>query len=1094
MTTEIQGDDAYRSEDESATPSRVSVAKKKRKTSVASTAASTSSTAKQKIANKKKAMDRADKVMSNLTGLSPSTHSKGKNKKHVPKKLERTRSKSFLEEHLENEDLISCLTEASKSTRGGKSVKSTKSSKSTRSKKQKKRSPSKKIKRTDAVDETYDSDGDQDSQSKRSEGTRRTKSSSSKKKNKHFSSPNSKLDDEVSSLSEVTNSKKDKKIVSPKDFSKLDKRDKLYHGTNKRLSVHSTTGSVTSTYYSRDDVGTENKDNGRRTRSLSRHSRTSTASSNSNNKKKTNKFGKDGSVRLKILPDGSIKASVPKRSRSFNSNDILGGNSNNEDSDSESVILSDSSDEERPGIRRHNSLESMKKMALVTRRVTNIRSPPAKDRSEGNHASSSSATKSRRNPPPVRIASRGNSVEVRSISADHIRDMQRSLVRNSSHDSIQNTKNTGNANNTNNRNSRFYASHSARGPPLRRGVNRNASAPLRSAMKSPPNEFNRRGSSRGPPQRGNLRKTASFSQQTQRRPPSRTNSKDMSTAEHVEMLKGLTRNNSNNGQRRRSLSQPRRLSKTTPTHRSLSPSRGILRNKSHRADRSDSNEESSNLDSPVVDSGDLDNGDLDDDEGSVALHFFGGDDGDSEHESLNDSKHIMGMTEPRTRELSRARSRRPGIKRSSSNGSMMGFSTHSFMSNRSQMSIDSKEGFDDDPKWKATLRYVHLLPPHKEETKHTKKIRIFTWLSMLLDFIAALVGLVQYSGSTLCCGEPIFNVLANINWDVLFRVVTVLYICMIFCEIVPVIKNGIPFNIVNPTIGLIITFGMFFDDSIAEAVAMWVIEALAIFFEFMVYRVNARQYFETSFKLSQVDEELEALKLKRKEFIEMGRPLNEGSIHSGSMHGSRHGNLIKGSRHGSKHESKHGSRHYPRDNSRDKGDLEVGFSYNDDDDEDSLSGHSFGGDDFYDEKTPSGRSIQANSVAKDAPPPPGNLPIRQGSRLSEQSRRPSHLSRANSRDTLGASSTHSRGASTSVTGIIGMTGGRIRLPGEVKQNRLLRQRRILRENKKSESVDLHYHFIGTVLNVSLAAIAMIFIVTIASTVSTSNLPLFPSAD
>jgi hypothetical protein len=885
----------------------------------------------------------------------------------------------------------------------------------------------------------------------------------------------------------------------------LDKRDRLYHGKSKRLRVHSTASSVTSAYYSRDVDSTEN-DSGRRTRSLSRHSSTSSASSKSNNKKRTNKFGKDGNVRLKILPDGSIKASVPKRSQSFDSNDVLLGNSSNEYSDSDSISLSDSSDEERPGIRRTNSLDAVKEMSLVTRRANNMRSSTANNRNESNHTSSSSATTSRKNPPPVRISSRGDSVEVRSISADHIREMQRTLVRNSSHDSSRNTRNIGNANN--NKNGRLYLAPSPRGPPPRRGVNRNASAPLRSAMKSPPSAFNRKGSGRGPQQRAPLRKTTSFSQQTQRRPPSRTNSKDMSTAEHVEMLKGLARNNSNNSQRRRSFSQPpddlegttghsrrgRRTSKTTPTSRSLSPSRGILRN-------SDINKESNNLDSlvkllsksDIVDSADRD---VDEDEGSVALHYYG-DDGDSEHESLNDSKHILGMdrTEPRTKDLPRTRSRRPGVKRTSSNGSLMGFSTHSFMSNRSQMSIDSKEGFDDDPKWKAALRYVHLLPPHREETKLTKKIRIFTWLSMSLDFIAALVGLVQYSGSTLCCGKPIFDVLMDIDWDVLFRVVTVLYLCMIFCEIVPVVKNGIPFNIVNPAIGLIITFGMFFDDSIAEAVAMWVIEALAIFFEFMVYRVNARQYFETSFKLSQVDEELEALKLKRKQFIEMARPLNEGSMHKGSMHGSRHGNSTHGSRHGG---SRHGSRHYPRDNSRDNGDLEMGHSYDDegdgdyDDDEDSLSGHSFGGDeDFYDEKTPSGRSILTNSVAKDPPPPPRTLKIRQGSRLSEQSRRPSnHLSRINSRDTLGASSTHSRGASTAVTGGTGMTGGRIRLPGEVKQNRLLRQRRILRENKKAESKDLHYHFVGSVLNVGLGVTAMIFIVTIASTVSTSYLPLF----
>ena len=159
------------------------------------------------------------------------------------------------------------------------------------------------------------------------------------------------------------------------------------------------------------------------------------------------------------------------------------------------------------------------------------------------------------------------------------------------------------------------------------------------------------------------------------------------------------------------------------------------------------------------------------------------------------------------------------------------------------------------------------------------------------------------------------------------------------------------------------------------------------------------------------------------------------------------------------HRSRDGSRNNPF------GDEEMGRrsrspSLYDDDDDDSLSGHSFGGDeDFYDE-----------GIKSSNPPP-----------RVEQIRRP-RISRTKSRDVLGAS-THSNGASTTVTGITGVTGGRIRLPGEIKQNKLLRRRRILRENKKAESKELHYHFIGSVLNTSLAVIAMIFIITIASTVS-----------
>jgi hypothetical protein len=395
------------------------------------------------------------------------------------------------------------------------------------------------------------------------------------------------------------------------------------------------------------------------------------------------------------------------------------------------------------------------------------------------------------------------------------------------------------------------------------------------------------------------------------------------------------------------------------------------------------------------------------------------------------------------------------------------------------MSIDSKEGFDNDPNWKKALRYIRLLAPHKGETKLKKKIRLFTWTSIVLDFIAAMVAAIQYSGSTMCCNEPIFNAILKINWDALFRVVTTLYLVLIFAEIIPVIKNGIPFNIVNPTIGFIITFGMFFDDSVFEAVCMWVIEVLAIFFEFLVYRVNARIYFETTFKLKQVDEELEALKNKRKQIVELVQGMsNTAHSFSGSAHGLRNGYL-----------SRDNSRNYQLN------DLEMGgrippaiarSPYYDDDDNDSFSGHSFGEDEdedeaFYDERPPSGRSLGNGRPAKSTPPPLRRMRSKAGlSNFSEHgSRTPNRigLNRAMSRDALGASSTHSYEAGTVTTG----PGGRIRLPGEIKQNRLLRQRRILRQNKQAEAVDLRYHFIGTILNVSIAIMAMILVVTIAST-------------
>ena len=53
-----------------------------------------------------------------------------------------------------------------------------------------------------------------------------------------------------------------------------------------------------------------------------------------------------------------------------------------------------------------------------------------------------------------------------------------------------------------------------------------------------------------------------------------------------------------------------------------------------------------------------------------------------------------------------------------------------------------------------------------------------------------------------------------------------LYLVLIFAEIIPVVRQGLPFNVLNPLLGFAITFAMFFDDSVAEALAMWIIEGM----------------------------------------------------------------------------------------------------------------------------------------------------------------------------------------------------------------------------------------------------------------------------
>lgn len=59
-------------------------------------------------------------------------------------------------------------------------------------------------------------------------------------------------------------------------------------------------------------------------------------------------------------------------------------------------------------------------------------------------------------------------------------------------------------------------------------------------------------------------------------------------------------------------------------------------------------------------------------------------------------------------------------------------------------------------------------------------------------------------------------------------------------------------------VGFLITFAMFFDDRITEAILMWIIEATAIFFEFLVFRLQAKMYHDRYDKLDVVQQHLKS--------------------------------------------------------------------------------------------------------------------------------------------------------------------------------------------------------------------------------------------
>jgi hypothetical protein len=166
--------------------------------------------------------------------------------------------------------------------------------------------------------------------------------------------------------------------------------------------------------------------------------------------------------------------------------------------------------------------------------------------------------------------------------------------------------------------------------------------------------------------------------------------------------------------------------------------------------------------------------------------------------------------------------------------------------------------FPNDPKWKEIMRTLNMLPPTPNERATQRNQRGFIWASMTLDFIAALVSITTYDGVTTCCDVPIFDIAsALINWDKFIRITTYIYMTMIFIEIFPVFSKGLPINLMNPFLGFAITFAMFFDDRILEAVTMWAIEAIAVIFEVLVTRLKIKEFNEGEERITACTVELD---------------------------------------------------------------------------------------------------------------------------------------------------------------------------------------------------------------------------------------------
>ncbi|KAL3930670.1 MAG: hypothetical protein SGARI_004416 [Bacillariaceae sp.] len=225
----------------------------------------------------------------------------------------------------------------------------------------------------------------------------------------------------------------------------------------------------------------------------------------------------------------------------------------------------------------------------------------------------------------------------------------------------------------------------------------------------------------------------------------------------------------------------------------------------------------------------------------------------SDHNSLGaNSSHHLAQTLPPP--PNRANSIVPGL----GTASLHGGSNHSLDGTIHSAALTVADPFPNDPKWKMVLRYLRILPPSPNEKPRDRRVRIFIWSSLFLDFICAVVAIGTFTQVITCCGKPIWSLGGGADWTLAMTVVSYIYIFGIMMEIIPVVReSGIPWNMLNPLFGFLLTLAVFFDDSRAEAISMWILETIAVFFDFLVYRLKRQKHAEKKDRLDEINQRLE---------------------------------------------------------------------------------------------------------------------------------------------------------------------------------------------------------------------------------------------
>mmetsp|Transcript_9127 Transcript_9127/g.21746 ORF Transcript_9127/g.21746 Transcript_9127/m.21746 type:complete len:583 (-) Transcript_9127:119-1867(-) len=173
---------------------------------------------------------------------------------------------------------------------------------------------------------------------------------------------------------------------------------------------------------------------------------------------------------------------------------------------------------------------------------------------------------------------------------------------------------------------------------------------------------------------------------------------------------------------------------------------------------------------------------------------------------------------------------------------------------------DSERGeFPHDKWWQSCLRHFRILSPHPQEDEVKKQVRYLIWTTLTLDVLVAIVSIATFGdGITNCCGTAVMAAgIPGIDWDRFMQVVTWIYLIGIFLEIHPVVREGpIPWNLLNPAFGFLISFAVFVDDSKGEAISIWIMELGSVILELVTFRKLKQLHNRKAQRLDDLEEEI----------------------------------------------------------------------------------------------------------------------------------------------------------------------------------------------------------------------------------------------